>query len=106
MTRIRHATRALALGATALSLALAAPMVSAQKPVTIRIAADHGAPPHPAAITEEFFKERLAQVIPGSELRIFTAGALNKIPAETGPTCTSCAPTDTGPRSSRPGVFA
>lgn len=80
MTRIRHATRALALGATALSLALAAPMVSAQKPVTIRIAADHGAPPHPAAITEEFFKERLAQVIPGSELRIFTAGALYKIP--------------------------
>lgn len=65
-----------------LSSSLTSPAVAADKltPLTIRIASDIGAPPHPAAIAQEFFKERLAKVIPGSKLRIFTAGALYKIP--------------------------
>ncbi len=50
------------------------------QPVTIRIASDVSPPPHPAAIAQEFFKERLAKVIPGSKLRIFTAGGLYNVP--------------------------
>jgi TRAP-type C4-dicarboxylate transport system substrate-binding protein len=50
------------------------------KPVTIRIASDFSPAPHPAGISLEFFKERLKEAIPGSELRIFTAGALYKVP--------------------------
>lgn len=57
-------------------------VLAVEKPeaVTIRIASDISPPPHPAAISLEFFKERLATVLPGSTLRIFTAGALYKIP--------------------------
>lgn len=50
------------------------------EPVTIRIVGDHSPPPHPAAIAEEYFKERVQEKIPGSEVRIFTAGALYTIP--------------------------
>jgi TRAP-type C4-dicarboxylate transport system substrate-binding protein len=50
------------------------------KPVTIRIASDHSGPPHPAALAQVFFQERLPKVIPGSQLRPFYAGALYKIP--------------------------
>ncbi|MDA0341005.1 MAG: TRAP transporter substrate-binding protein DctP [Proteobacteria bacterium] len=49
-------------------------------PVTLRLASDLVGPPHPAAIAIEFFKERLAQEIPGSEVRVFYAGALYRIP--------------------------
>jgi TRAP-type C4-dicarboxylate transport system substrate-binding protein len=49
-------------------------------PVTIRIASDFSPAPHPAGISLEYFKEELAKAIPGSELRIFTAGALYKVP--------------------------
>ena len=82
----RSLTGALALGVAAAALgatsAVSETADAAEKPqpVTIRIASDHGGPPHPAAIAQEFFKERLAQVIPGSKLRIFTAGALYKVP--------------------------
>ncbi|MFN4089202.1 MAG: hypothetical protein ACK4QW_09210, partial [Alphaproteobacteria bacterium] len=50
------------------------------KPITIRLAADHSPPPHPAAISQEYFKERLAELMPGSELRIYHAGALYTVP--------------------------
>jgi TRAP-type C4-dicarboxylate transport system substrate-binding protein len=50
------------------------------KPVTLRLASDLVGPPHPAAIAIEFFRERLAEEIPGSEVRIFYAGALYRIP--------------------------
>ena len=56
------------------------PAVAAPKPVTIRIASDHGAPPHPAGLAEELFKERLAELIPGSEVRTFPQSALYKVP--------------------------
>ena len=48
--------------------------------MTIRIASDFSPPPHPAAISLEFFKEQLAKEIPGSDLKIYTAGALYKVP--------------------------
>lgn len=75
---------ALALGTFALAFGPFAetPVAAAEKlqPLTIRIASDISPPPHPAAIAQEFFKERLPQVIPGSKLRIYTAGALYKVP--------------------------
>lgn len=50
------------------------------EPVMIRIVGDHSPTPHPAAIAEEFMKQRIQEEIPGSEVRIFTAGALYTIP--------------------------
>jgi TRAP-type C4-dicarboxylate transport system substrate-binding protein len=81
----RIAAKTAQLGAVAaLSAATIALPMSAQaqdlQPVTIRIAADFSPPPHPAAIALEFFKERLPEVIPGSSLRIYHAGALYTIP--------------------------
>ena len=52
----------------------------AVEPVTLRIAADLTGPPHPAGVAMEYFKERLADVIPGSEVRTYYAGALYRIP--------------------------
>lgn len=62
--------------------AVSSPTFAADKPspVTIRIASDFSPAPHPAGISLEFFKEQLAKEIPGSQLRIFTAGALYKVP--------------------------
>jgi len=50
------------------------------KPITIRIASDIVPPPHPASIAQEFFKERLEAMVPGSQVRIFYSGALYNIP--------------------------
>ena len=63
-----------------LSALPAGPAVAAPEPVTIRIASDHGAPPHPAGLAEELFKERLAELIPGSEVRTFPQSALYRVP--------------------------
>lgn len=77
---------ALALAAFAFAAGLAGPgtdgTAAAQdvKPVNIRISGDHSPPPHPAGIAQEFFRERLKEVIPGSELRTYAAGALYTIP--------------------------
>ena len=46
----------------------------------IRIASDFTPPPHPAGIAEIYFQEELPKAIPGSSLRIFTAGSLYNIP--------------------------
>jgi len=72
-----------ALAAAAVALGTAVPgQVSAQglQPVVIRLVADHPPPPHPAAISQVYFQKRLAEVIPGSELRLYHAGALYTIP--------------------------
>ncbi len=60
----------------------AAPLaVQAQaKPVVLRFAADFSPPPHPAGLSMKHFQDRLPQVIPGSEARIYYAGALYTIP--------------------------
>ena len=50
------------------------------KPVVLRFAADFSPPPHPAAMALQYFAERLPQVIPGSQARIYYAGALYTIP--------------------------
>lgn len=50
------------------------------KPIMIRIASDIVPPPHPASIAEEYFKERLEAMVPGSEVRIYYSGALYNIP--------------------------
>jgi TRAP-type C4-dicarboxylate transport system substrate-binding protein len=62
--------------------ALQAPGAQAQalQPVIIRLVADHTPPPHPAAIAQVHFQKRVAEVIPGSEVRLFHAGALYTIP--------------------------
>lgn len=73
------------LAAFAATLAVAAapgtPATAAElTPVIIRLAADHTPPPHPAALAQVFFEKRLPEVIPGSELRVYHAGALYTIP--------------------------
>src|SRR5712692_763824 len=50
------------------------------KPVVLRFAADFTPPPHPAGMALAYFAERLPQVIPGSEARIYYSGALYTIP--------------------------
>jgi TRAP-type C4-dicarboxylate transport system substrate-binding protein len=75
----------LPLVAVAAALAAAgwsvAPSVQAQaKPVIMRFAADFPPPPHPAGLAMKYFSERLPQVIPGSEARLYFAGALYTVP--------------------------
>ncbi|MBI3372518.1 MAG: TRAP transporter substrate-binding protein DctP [Betaproteobacteria bacterium] len=48
--------------------------------VVLRFAADFTPPPHPAGMAMAYFAERLPQVIPTSEARIYYAGALYTIP--------------------------
>jgi C4-dicarboxylate-binding protein DctP len=50
------------------------------KRVVLRFAADFSPPPHPAGMAMAYFAERLPQVIPGSEARIYYAGSLYTIP--------------------------
>jgi len=50
------------------------------KPVVLRFAADFPPAPHPAGLAMNHFRERLPQVIPGSEARLYFAGALYTIP--------------------------
>ena len=48
--------------------------------VVLRFAADFPPPPHPAGLAMKHFAERLPEVIPGSEARLYYAGALYTIP--------------------------
>src|SRR3990170_6712110 len=48
--------------------------------IVMRFAADFPPPPHPAGLAMKYFAERLPQVIPGSEARLYYAGALYTIP--------------------------
>lgn len=50
------------------------------KKVVMRFAADFPPPPHPAGLAMKYFAERLPQVIPGSEARLYFAGALYTVP--------------------------
>jgi len=52
----------------------------APKKVVLRFAADFPPPPHPAGLAMKHFADRLPQVIPGSEARLYFAGALYTIP--------------------------
>src|SRR5688572_6750672 len=66
---------AAAVACLASAVALAQP-----KPVVLRFAADFPPPPHPAGLAMKYFADRLPQVIPGSEARLYYAGALYTIP--------------------------
>lgn len=50
------------------------------KKVVLRFVSDFPSPPHPAALAMKYFGERLPQVIPGSEARLYYAGALYTVP--------------------------
>jgi len=52
----------------------------APQKVVLRFAADFTGPPHPAGMAMKYFADRLPQVIPGSEARLYYAGALYTIP--------------------------
>ena len=71
-----------ALFALAFTCAIPQPAGAQDKPrkVVLRFAADFSPPPHPAGMALAYFAERLPQVIPGSEARIYYAGALYTIP--------------------------
>jgi TRAP-type C4-dicarboxylate transport system substrate-binding protein len=75
----------LALGvavAIAVTFAAAQPAQAQDKPqkVVLRFVADFPPPPHPAGLAMAHFRDRLPQVIPGSEARLFFAGALYTVP--------------------------
>jgi len=69
-----------ALAALIAVLPLSQSRAQAPKPVVLRFAADFSPPPHPAGMALKYFADRLPQVIPGSEARIYYAGALYTIP--------------------------
>jgi C4-dicarboxylate-binding protein DctP len=72
---------ALALAAVAtLGAAPAGVAIAQTKPVVLRFVADFPPPPHPAGLAMQHFRDRLVQVIPGSEARLYYAGALYTIP--------------------------
>ncbi|MGH8665691.1 MAG: TRAP transporter substrate-binding protein [Burkholderiales bacterium] len=48
--------------------------------IVLRFAADFPPPPHPAGLAMKHFADRLPEVIPGSEARLYFAGALYTIP--------------------------
>jgi TRAP-type C4-dicarboxylate transport system substrate-binding protein len=76
-----EAAAALFVAAVAtLWVALPAHAQDQPRKVVLRFAADFPPPPHPAGLAMAYFRERLPQVIPGSEARLYYAGALYTIP--------------------------
>jgi TRAP-type C4-dicarboxylate transport system substrate-binding protein len=78
----KMAASALFAAAVAATFAIPQPADAQDKPqkVVLRFAADFPPPPHPAGLAMKYFGERLAQAIPGSEARLYYAGALYSIP--------------------------
>jgi TRAP-type C4-dicarboxylate transport system substrate-binding protein len=71
---------AVAAALAAASWSVSQPAHAQAKPVVMRFASDFPPPPHPAGLAMKYFSERLPQVIPGSEARLYFAGALYTIP--------------------------
>jgi len=71
-----------AIAALALTWAMPQPAAAqdAPKKVVMRFASDFPPAPHPAGLAMKYFADRLPQVIPGSEARLYPAGALYTIP--------------------------
>lgn len=71
-----------AVAALALTWSIPQPAAAqdAPKKVVLRFAADFPPPPHPAGLAMKYFAERLPKVIPGSEARLYFAGALYTVP--------------------------
>jgi len=78
--------RVFAFGAAVAALALSSAIPQsanaqdAPRKVVLRFASDFSPPPHPAGMAMAYFGERLPKVIPGSEARLYYAGALYTIP--------------------------
>jgi len=62
------------------ALPLSATAQEAPRKVVLRFVSDFQGPPHPAGLAMKHFGDRLPQVIPGSEARLYYAGALYSIP--------------------------
>ncbi len=81
-------TRSSLMKGTALAVAMLASLVVAtgtaaqDKPqkVVVRFVGDFPPPPHPAGLAMKYFADRLPEVIPGSEARLYFSGALYSIP--------------------------
>jgi len=71
---------AVAAALAAASWSVALPVQAQTKPVILRFASDFPPPPHPAGLAMKYFSDRLPQVIPGSEARLYYAGALYTVP--------------------------
>ena len=85
LSPVRTARTAAAILVTAITAlgAIAPSVAQAQdkpKRVVLRFAADFTPAPHPAGMAMAYFAERLPQVIPTSEARIYYAGSLYTIP--------------------------
>ena len=76
------ATATAFVAAFAAAWGVSEPTYAQDKPnkVVLRFAADFPPPPHPAGLGMRYFADRLPQVIPGSEARLYYAGALYTIP--------------------------
>ena len=79
VTQVGPRTRTLGVIAGA-ALVFSISAAAELQPLTVRIASDLVGPPHPGGITMELLKERLPQVIPGSKVQIYYAGALYRVP--------------------------
>lgn len=73
---------ALLLAALSLGLGVSQSAQAQDKPqkVVLRFVSDFPPPPHPAALAMKYLADRLPQVIPGSEARLYFAGALYTVP--------------------------
>jgi TRAP-type C4-dicarboxylate transport system substrate-binding protein len=80
--RIGVGAAAIFAATLAASVGFTQPVHAQEQPrkVVLRFAADFPPPPHPAGLAMKYFAERLPQVIPGSEARLYYAGALYTIP--------------------------
>ncbi|MEM1163915.1 MAG: TRAP transporter substrate-binding protein DctP [Pseudomonadota bacterium] len=76
----RFGKRMSLLGCSALAAAAMMASHADADGVTIRLASDTAGLPHPAAIAMERLKDRVAEEIPGSDVRIFVSSSLYKIP--------------------------
>jgi len=73
---------AIFLTALSLGLGISQPAQAQDKPqkVVLRFVSDFPPPPHPAALAMKYFADHLPQAIPGSEARLYYAGALYTVP--------------------------
>ena len=81
--RVSAAAAAAVVAATLAATSVAPQTAHAQdqpKKVVLRFVSDFPPPPHPAGLAMRYFADRLPQVIPGSEARLYYAGALYTIP--------------------------
>jgi len=73
---------AIFLAVLSLTLGTSQPAHAQDKPqkVVLRFVSDFPPPPHPAALAMKYFADHLPQAIPGSEARLYYAGALYTVP--------------------------